>query len=499
MKPKAIFCWSGGKDSSYALHQVLSEASFEIIFLLTTINRHFKRVSMHGVREELLDLQTQSIGLPLVKVYVAKGTNEEYESEMAQAFLNAKSQGVETVIFGDIFLEDLKDYREKQLAILGMKAYFPLWKKDTKLLVEDFIHLGFKSITCCVSDQFLDERFVGRSVDAEFVEDLPQSIDPCGENGEYHSFCFDGPIFKFPIQFTIGEKVHRPPGFWFIDLLPLSELNLQVFSITDQLGRTITLPNHPPQRIVSLVPSLTELLYDLGLDQEVVGITKFCIHPTEWFKTKSRVGGTKQVSFESIAELQPDLIIANKEENQQQQVEALMQDYPVWISDIATLAQALEMIQSVGKLVGRERQANEMVHEIQDLFNVLLSDFSPNFIPRGFPISKLKSAIYLICNDPLMAAGKGTFIDDMLQYAGFSNVLQSNGGRYPLLTIEEIRQLQPEYLLLSSEPFPFAAKHLDYFKAELPATKILLVDGEYFSWYGSRLKEAAGYFMKLRQ
>ena len=253
------------------------------------------------------------------------------------------------------------------------------------------------------------------------------------------------------------------------------------------MGRTIQLPNSPAKRIISLVPSLTELLFDLGLDQEVVGITKFCIHPKQWFDNKPRVGGTKQVDFNKIAALKPDLIIANKEENQQQQVEMLMKDYTVWMSDITTLAEALSMILSVGELVGRSEVAEALVEEIKKRFTALLS--------RNIP---LKKAIYLIWKDPIMAAGKGTFIDDMLQYAGFENQLQSELGRYPVLTLDALKELNPEYLLLSSEPYPFSTKHLDYFQSVLPATKINLVDGEYFSWYGSRLKDAPGYYSNIQ-
>ncbi len=236
-KEKCIFCWSGGKDSALALYTIGLEDKYEIVALLTTINAQFKRISMHGVREELLEEQAKSIGLPLIKMYVSEGTNKEYEKEMEVLLLKYKLLGVTKVIFGDIFLEDLRLYRENNLAKVGLKAEFPLWKKDTKKLINEFIDLEFKTITCCVNDASLKEENVGVEIDAAFLQALPKDVDPCGENGEYHTFCFDGPIFKNRIKFTLGEKVYKPleikktdcninatstKGFWFCDLLPIS-------------------------------------------------------------------------------------------------------------------------------------------------------------------------------------------------------------------------------------------------------------------------------------
>jgi len=230
MKEKVIFCWSGGKDSAFALYKVLKEEKYEVIALLTTLNSEYKRISMHGVREELLDKQAESIGLPLIKMYVKEGTNEEYEKEMEQLLLKHKVKGVTKIIFGDIFLEDLRTYRENNLAKIGLKAEFPLWKKDTKELINEFIDLGFKTITCCVNDGYLAKDKVGVEIDKNFIDALPSTIDPCGENGEYHTFCFAGPIFKNTIEFIVGEKVYKPLpvklsgissptiGFWYIDL-----------------------------------------------------------------------------------------------------------------------------------------------------------------------------------------------------------------------------------------------------------------------------------------
>lgn len=234
-KPKAIFSWSGGKDSAYCLNKVLSENLFDIKYLLTSINYNFKRISMHGVREELLNAQAESIGIPLLKVWVKEGTNAEYEKQMESILLKAKADGIEYVIFGDIFLEDLRIYRENNLAKVGMKGIFPLWKVDTTYLINDFLIKKFKTITCCVNDGYLNEDWVGRKINKSFIEQLPVIVDPCGENGEYHTFCYDGPLFKKKILFSVGEKLYKPleikttdddvctsntvtKGFWFIDL-----------------------------------------------------------------------------------------------------------------------------------------------------------------------------------------------------------------------------------------------------------------------------------------
>ena len=231
-KPKAIFCWSGGKDSAYALNKVLEEKNFEVCYLLTTLNEQYHRISMHGVREELLELQAASIGIELIKVTVLEGTNEEYERQMADVLLKAKGEGITHIIYGDIFLDDLREYREKNMEKLGMTCVFPLWKMDTAWLINDFIAKGFKTITTCVNDEHLNEEFVGRTINAEFVNSRPSIVDPCGENGEFHTFCYAGPLFKKQIEFTIGETVYKPlelkpysnyvtntKGFWFCDLI----------------------------------------------------------------------------------------------------------------------------------------------------------------------------------------------------------------------------------------------------------------------------------------
>lgn len=254
----------------------------------------------------------------------------------------------------------------------------------------------------------------------------------------------------------------------------------------DQLGKRVALTEHP-KRIVSLVPSQTELLFDLGLDNEVAGITKFCIHPANWFKTKTRIGGTKKIDFSKIRSLNPDLIIGNKEENEQQQIEQLMKEFPVWMSDIKNLNDALRMIASVGEITGTSQKASQLTDNIQHAFEELKQHSS---------LSEKQTAIYLIWNDPLMAAGRNTFIHDMMTACGLQNVVTTDQ-RYPILDYNALRELNPQNLLLSSEPFPFKKSHADQIAKVLPNTKIMFVDGEMFSWYGSRLIKAPSYFEKL--
>ncbi|MES2776022.1 MAG: helical backbone metal receptor [Bacteroidota bacterium] len=241
-----------------------------------------------------------------------------------------------------------------------------------------------------------------------------------------------------------------------------------------------------PGRIVSLVPSITELLYDLGLDEEVAGITKFCVHPESWFHSKPRVGGTKTVDIEKIRSLQPDLVLANKEENVQAQVEALATFCTVYVTDIATLDDALEMIRQVGVLINRETKAAAMVGRILHRFGGL-----------QFSDTRL-SAAYLIWRNPYMAAGGDTYISDLMELCGFDNVFIDEL-RYPEITIERLQLENCKLLLLSSEPYPFKQQHIDELQQFLPETKIMLVDGEIFSWYGSRLLQAPDYFRQLKE
>lgn len=251
----------------------------------------------------------------------------------------------------------------------------------------------------------------------------------------------------------------------------------------DMMGREVLIP-YPPQRIISLVPSQTELLFDLGLENEVVGITKFCVHPEEWFRNKTRVGGTKVINIDKVRSLQPDLIIANKEENEKDQIDALAAEFPVWISDIQTLDDALNMISSVGLITDREEQANSVVADISSGFSSLQRAVLP------------KKVAYFIWYRPWMSVGADTFISNMINAIGWENVF-ADKQRYPEVDIEELKQQQPELVLLSSEPFPFKEKHIAEIKAVLPDATVLLVDGEMFSWYGSRLLQAIPYFSEL--
>lgn len=253
-------------------------------------------------------------------------------------------------------------------------------------------------------------------------------------------------------------------------------------SFLDQLGN-ITSLSGPPHQIISLVPSQTELLADLGLEQHVAGITKFCVHPPEWRKKKKIVGGTKNFHFDAIDQLQPDLIIGNKEENYKEGIELLRRKYPVWMSDIFTLKDALSMIETVGLITEKEILAGQIANEI---------------ITKFESIKKYggQSVLYLIWRQPWMAAGNNTFIDSMLTTIGLSNALKSKE-RYPQITPEAIKNLAPDYIFLSSEPYPFNTQHLAELRQINSTSKVLLVDGEMFSWYGSRLIKAADYFSRL--
>jgi len=220
-KPEPIlFCWSGGKDSLLALHTVLRNPSVQVVALLTTVTEGYDRISMHGVRRELLHRQAESIRLPLHEVFIPpQCVNPIYEARMEAAMRHFLNQGVRRVAFGDIFLEDLRVYRERNLARLEMQALFPIWKRDTRELICEFHALGFRAITACVDPKVLSPAFAGRELDNSFFADLPAGVDPCGENGEFHTFVFDGPIFVRPVEVRVGKAVQRD-GFVFCDLLP---------------------------------------------------------------------------------------------------------------------------------------------------------------------------------------------------------------------------------------------------------------------------------------
>lgn len=235
-KFKTYFNWSSGKDSALALHYLLQHKNYLVEELVTTVNSHYNRVSMHGLRKELLLAQTKALGIPASLIELPEQPGMEiYEQNMLETVNKLKDKGFTHSAFGDIFLEDLRAYREQQLAKQNIKAVFPIWKHDTEALINEFLNLGFKSIIVCASSNYFGEDFVGTLIDKDFVNTLPKGVDPCGENGEFHTFCYDGPIFKNPIPFAIGEKVYREYkapktddtmcrsdtyGFWYCDLIP---------------------------------------------------------------------------------------------------------------------------------------------------------------------------------------------------------------------------------------------------------------------------------------
>lgn len=251
-------------------------------------------------------------------------------------------------------------------------------------------------------------------------------------------------------------------------------------TFVDQMGRSVFVP-FPPKRIVSLVPSQTELLHYFGLDDEVIGITKFCIYPDEWFRSKQRIGGTKQLKLDEILALKPDLIIGNKEENTKEDIDFLVQYLPVWMSDINTFEEAIHMIELVGQLTDKQDIAQQLNTAIEQGFSKLGN------------IGKGRSVLYFIWDEPTFVVGKSTFIDSVLTKIGFVNACKKE--RYPALS--ELEQLSPDFIFLSSEPFPFREEHSLKYQELFPTSKIHLVDGEAFSWYGSRMLEAPRYFGKM--
>ena len=219
LKP-ALMSWSGGKDSCLALYEIQKSSDYRIAALLTTVTRDYDRISMHGVRRVLLEKQAASLELPLDQVLISKGaTNEEYETNLIGAVTMYSDQGIDSVVFGDLFLEDIKAYRDQFLARHGLRGIYPVWMRDTTEFIKEFIELGFKAVVTCVDSKALDQSFAGRIIDHDFLASLPVNVDPCGENGEFHTFVYDGPNFAQPVNFLVGETISRD-GFWFCDLLP---------------------------------------------------------------------------------------------------------------------------------------------------------------------------------------------------------------------------------------------------------------------------------------
>jgi uncharacterized protein (TIGR00290 family) len=222
MAEEVLFTWSGGKDSVLALYELQKGDDHEVVALLTTLTEDYERISMHGVRSILLERQADSLGLPIEKVYIPRNpSNEEYEAKMKEVLQKYLRAGVSSVVFGDIFLEDLRRYREDNLSKTGMQAIFPIWKRDTTELAHTFIDLGFKAVITCIDSNFLNKTFVGRLFDRQLLSELPTNVDPCGENGEFHSFVYDGPIFQKTVSYTKGEVALRDNRFWFCDLIPV--------------------------------------------------------------------------------------------------------------------------------------------------------------------------------------------------------------------------------------------------------------------------------------
>jgi len=221
MKEKVILSWSGGKDSALALYELEKTESYEIAALLTTVTQEYDRISMHGVQRILLERQAECLGFPLEKVFISKdSSNEDYESKMREVLTKYLTAGVCSVVFGDIFLEDLRKHREENLSKMGMKTLSPIWRRATRELAHTFIDLGFAAVITCVDSSVLDKTFIGRAFDESFLSQLPSTVDPCGENGEFHSFVYDGPIFREPILHTKGEVVLRENRFYYCDLTP---------------------------------------------------------------------------------------------------------------------------------------------------------------------------------------------------------------------------------------------------------------------------------------
>ena len=212
--------WSGGKDSCLALYEIQKSQDYRVAALITTVTRDYDRISMHGVRRKLLEQQAASIGLTLHEVFITKdATNQEYEAKMEEAFSTYRESGIDLIVFGDLFLEDIRAYRDQFLARHNIHGLYPVWQRDTSEFIREFIELGFKAVITCVDSKVLDSSFAGMMIDEHFLSALPTHVDPCGENGEFHTFVFDGPLFKEEVKFSIGERIARE-GFWFCDLMP---------------------------------------------------------------------------------------------------------------------------------------------------------------------------------------------------------------------------------------------------------------------------------------
>jgi len=256
-------------------------------------------------------------------------------------------------------------------------------------------------------------------------------------------------------------------------------------NITDQIGNNVNLKTYP-NKIISLVPSITELLFDLGLDKKVIGITPYCVHPEDKVQSIVKIGGPHKIDLQKIKDLQPDIIFASKEENLKEEVEELVKQYPVYVSDVKNLTEAIEMISQIGTITGTDKIAKKIGGHIQKQFGDLKEITKAN-----------KTACYLVWNEPMITVNKNTFIHEMMQFAGFSNVFADNAERYPKINPTDIKNKKPGYIILSTEPFSFTNEHVAKFKSEYPFSKVLLLDGEKFAWYGSHLLKTPDYFKQL--
>lgn len=267
---------------------------------------------------------------------------------------------------------------------------------------------------------------------------------------------------------------------------------METRQFTDQMNRSVCIPNNP-HRIVSLVPSITELLFDLDLGDRVAGVTRFCIFPPEARKISANIGGTKKLHIERIREIQPDLIIGNKEENTKAEIETLADEFPVWMSDVNTVAQGIEMIRGVGEICEVSEKANALASTVLRGFDEL----------KGISFTRRPRVAYLIWNEPVMVVGRDNFINDVIRLSGFENIfvnhITDGNNRYPEVSEETLTHSKPDLLLLSSEPYPFQQKHVAHFQNTVPKSRVLLVDGTMFSWYGSRMLKMPEYLNELNQ
>jgi len=409
-KNKAIFCWSGGKDSSLALYKVLQENKYDVCYLLTTINGNNKRISMHGIRESLLDEQVESIGIPQMKVYTYDTSNDEYEKAMEDAFLQAKIEGINYVIYGDIFLEDLRLYRERTLNRVGLKAVFPLWKKDTRSLIDEFIRYQFKTVVCCVNAAVLDKSYVGRLIDLDFVKSLPKGVDVCGENGEFHSFCFDGPIFKKPINIQIKEKIFKT-----LDIASNNDTKIG-FWYSEIENRASIIEEYFPMRIVCLTEETTETLYLIGEDHRIVGISGFTVRPKKARKEKPIVSAFINADFDKIISLQPDLVIGFSDLQADIARELVKRGITVWINNHRSVKEIFSMMMQLGYLVGKSIKIESLITSIKNNIEI---------IKERNQIYKIKPKVYFEeWDDPLISGI--CWVSELIEIAGGIDIYVHN-------------------------------------------------------------------------